>query len=106
MTEKEIVNKLVGTYPNDIVPIGLPYGGLTVDFVETVDNLSVSIMRDFDANRQKYYFGVSFESPEDCARHLATYLHDLRDRCQEFVDETFIVDTDGEIAYFGEDDDE
>ena len=104
MTEKEIVKKLVGTYPNSIVPIALNYGGCAVDFVSTVDNFAADIMRDFDAGRQKYYFNIVFENVEDCARYIARYLHDLEEACQTFVDETYDVDTDGEICYLGEED--
>lgn len=104
MTEKEIVKKLVGTYPNSIVPVALTCGKCAVDFVSTVDNFAADIMRDFDAGRQKYYFNRTFENVEDCSRYIATYLHDLEEACQEFVDETYDVDTDGEIYYFELDD--
>lgn len=102
MTEKEIVAHLIATYPDAIVPIPVYNSGVGVDFVETVDNFSMYIMRDFDKNRQKYYFGVQFESPEECSKHLAGYLHDLMEACQDFVDDTFMLDGDGEIAYIGE----
>ena len=104
MTEKEIVKKLVGTYPNSIVPVALTCGRCAVDFVNTVDNFAADIMRDFDEGRQKYYFNRTFENVEDCSRYIATYLHDLEEACQEFVDETYDVDTDGEIYYFELDD--
>lgn len=106
MTEKEIVDKLIATYPDAIVPIPVYSSGVGVDFVATVDNFSMYIMKDFDKNRQKYYFGVQFESPEDCARHLAGYLHSLSEACQDFVDDTFMLDTDGEIAYIGVEEDD
>lgn len=105
MTEKEIVKKLVGTYPNSIVPVPLTYGRCAVDFVSTVENFAIDIMRDFDTGRQNYYFNRTFENVEDCSRYLATYLHDLEEACQDFVDETFDVDTDGEVCYLGEEDD-
>ena len=104
MTEKDIVKKLVGTYPNSIVPIGTSYGHVAVDFVNTVDNFAADIMRDFDNGRQNYYFNTTFDSVEDCAKYIARYLHDLEEACQEFVDNTYDIDTDGEICYLGEED--
>ena len=106
MTEKEIVKKLVGTYPNSIVPVALSYGRCAVDFVNTVDNFAADVMRDFDAGRQKYYFDRTFENVEDCSRYLVTYLHDLEEVCQDFVDDTYDVDSDGEICYLGVEDED
>jgi hypothetical protein len=105
LSEKEIVKKLIGSYPNCIETIAI-YGASTpgVDFVSTVDNFAERIIKDFDKNRQKYYFGVMFENQQDCARYLASYMHDLYEECQNFVDENYYTEN-GEIYYYDEEED-
>ena len=61
-------------------------------------------MNDFDTNRQKYHFGTSFENKESCVRYLATYMHNINELCQEWIDDNYYV-VDGELYYNGEEED-
>ena len=91
MNEEEIVKKLINTYPNSI-SVTIEYNRWPkLDFVETVDNFAENIMNDFD-------------SKENCARYLATYMHSINELCQEWIDDNYYV-VDGELYYDGEEED-
>ena len=79
----DLVKRLIKSYPNCITVVE---GTNTVDFEETAYNFSVAIMEHIDPKRQKYYFGQSFLSLEECTYYVRTYMESLLEDCQEFVD--------------------
>lgn len=80
LKQKEaLANKLLHTYPNTIVE----FDGV-VDIEETVDLLS-SVVMEFDAKKQKYYFGVVFEHRYECYRWLLDELPDLQEVAYEII---------------------
>lgn len=82
LTPRELVEKLVSTYPDSIEDVD---GDL--NFEATCENLADCILRDFDPGRQKYYFLREFTGRTDCIRYLRNELQDLVELCQEFIDE-------------------
>lgn len=104
-SEEDLVKKLIHTYPNSVA-VTIEYNNWPkLDFVETVDNFAERIMEDFDMNRQKYHFGVTFENKEDCVRYLASHMHSINEICQEWIEDNYYV-KDGELYYSEEDEDD
>ena len=77
----DLTKRLIASYPDCIVTDE----DNNVIFEETAYNFSVAIMEHIDAKRQKYYFGESFLSLEECTYYVRTYMQDLFEVCQDFV---------------------
>lgn len=78
----DLTKRLIVSYPNCIA---VDENG-NVEFEDTAYNFASAIMDNLDAKRQNYYFGEAFLSLEACVYYVRTYMQDLLEACQEFVD--------------------
>ena len=78
-----IAKKLINTYP-DSIEID-DFGNL--DFDNTIYNFACQILNNFDTNRQKYNFGTTFESLEECESWIKSHLPDLYELCDSYVND-------------------
>ena len=98
LNERDIVYKLILTYPNSI-SIEVGYGdSARLNFVETVSSFADHIINDFTESEQKRYFGACFKDADECERYLTNYMHSLNEMCQGWIDENYYV-VDGELYY-------
>ena len=97
-TQEKAVKKLIEKFPDAIVNY---YGTMDLDFVSTVDRFADRIMEKIDPLERIGWFGKQFNSKDECARHIATYLFDLNEACQKFLDEHY-YEVDGEIYKWDE----
>lgn len=87
MKDEELISKLIHTYPNSIVYDYDSFGHAVLNFPETVDNFAENIINDFDFNRQKYHFKVTFENKDDCIRYISTHFVSLYEMCQDWIND-------------------
>ena len=101
-TESKLVPLLIRKFPDAITRY---YNSMELDFVTTVDRFAQRIMEKLTENERHWLLGRNLNSQEEVAKYLATYLHDLSESCQSFLDE-HCYKKDGEIYSWDYDEDE
>lgn len=100
-SEDKTVQRLIEKYPDAITHF---YNSLELDFVTTVDRFAKRIMENTNEMDRLHIFKKHIKTEDECARHIATYLFDLNEACQNFLEDHLYMNN-GEV-YAWDDEDE
>lgn len=104
LSQEKAVKKLIDMFPD---AISAYHGSLNLDFVTTCDRLAKRVMDNMTDREQLGTFGRVFTDSDDCARFIATYMFDLSEQGQDFLDKTYsLIDGDIYGSPFDEDDED
>lgn len=99
-SEAKILASLIRKFPDAITH---HYNSMELDFVTTVDRFAQRIVETMSPGEIHALFAKKFKYQDEIARYLATYLHDLSEACQNFLDEHCYME--GDDVYTWDEDD-